>query len=106
MPKIESNEELAAGGRKELLETIIVLVEPFADIKECHHLLNKKASNSFNIAHKAYLTALESRKDVVLRVKALVAFQNCYSDLGLDNRAADMKNKWKALIHKHKSYIL
>lgn len=101
MSKIKPFNEPTKEGSNDLEETVWVIAKPYMNLCKCAHLLDKETSESFNTANKAWEVASSSRKDPVLRVKALRAFAHCYSDMGLDDKAAEMTKRWKEIANDH-----
>lgn len=85
---------------KDWEENFFIIVDPYDDLEECANLLDKENSESFSNARKAYSTALHTRKDTLLRAKAFRAFAACYSDMGLENKAAEMRKKMQELVRE------
>ena len=83
--------------QKRILENIDVIVVPFLNLRECAILLDKTETAKFFEARDAYCEALLSNKDKFLRAVAFRAFAACYTDLGLNEKADEMTQKWQGL---------
>ena len=83
--------------RDNFFNNMQVIADPFWDLDTCAELFNHKSSQSFQDASRAFSEALHSAKDLLLRAKAFRAFATCYSEMGLEDKAAEMTRKWQEL---------
>lgn len=62
----------------------------------------KETTPSFKIASKTYAIALKATENIKsLKVKALKAFSDCYSDIGMTDKAAEMKQKYTQICEEN-----
>jgi len=90
-------EEFARGMQKRFWEEIGSITGPFSELQEIAGLLNKQNTESYTKAGDAYVTALRNRKDPVLKAIAFAAFGQCYTDMGLEEKADEMTQKRQEL---------
>ena len=87
--------------REDLLAKL-ELTKIFDDIRENLVSKNKESVSNFQVAKDIYLQIISLREDKKeLKVEAYRAFANCYTEIGLSEKAAKMTQKCEQLCREH-----
>ena len=80
---------------------MLIVSNPYSDLEQQVNTMGARGFSSFAKAKTACEVALKSFKDKPLRAKAFKAFELCYADIEMYEKAAEMKKKYNQLCEEH-----